>query len=110
MKYSFAIIKNIELICFIPPNYIESYKKCIKNKLNEEKEIKLYNYLENNWFNKNSKIFNYYELFDKNLIEIKQHFFQQIILKKPYILNLIYIYYQKKNYKQFYIFFKKCFS
>ena len=76
MKYSFAIIKNIELICFIPPNYIESYKKCIKNKLNEEKEIKLYNYLGNYWFNKNSKVFNYYELFDnKNLIEIRQQIF-----------------------------------
>ena len=39
-KYSFEIIKNIELICFIPPSFIKSYIKFLKNNLDKENEIK----------------------------------------------------------------------
>ncbi len=36
-KYSFEIIKNIELKCFIPPSFINYYNKLIfKNKLNKK--------------------------------------------------------------------------
>ena len=35
-KYSFEIIKNIELICFIPPSFINYYNKFLENKLNKE--------------------------------------------------------------------------
>ena len=31
-KYAFEIIKNVELLCFISPNFIESYGKFLKNK------------------------------------------------------------------------------
>ena len=45
-KYGFEILKNIELLCFIPQWFIESYSKFLKNKLTEEKEILLFNYIE----------------------------------------------------------------
>ena len=43
-KYSFTILKNIELICFIPISYIKTYQKFLKEKLNDDKEKKLYEY------------------------------------------------------------------
>ena len=46
------ILRNIELISFIPPNFINSYKIFLKNKLQNENEVKLYNYLDKKWFEK----------------------------------------------------------
>ena len=75
-KYSFEILKNIELICFLPPNFIKTYINFLKGKLKDENEIKLFEYLNKNWFNKGSKFYNYFELFDnQSLIDITQHFF-----------------------------------
>ena len=37
-KYGFEILKNIELICFLPNKQIKSYIKFLKTKLNGEKE------------------------------------------------------------------------
>ena len=75
-KYSFEILKNIELICFLPPSYIKTYINFLKGKLKEENEIKLFEYLNKNWFNKDVKFYNYFELFDnQTLIERTQHFF-----------------------------------
>ena len=47
-KYNKKILRNKELISFIPPSFINSYKKFLKNKLNNENEVKLYNYLDKN--------------------------------------------------------------
>ena len=46
------ILRNIELISFIPPNFINSYKIFLKNKLQNENEVKLYNYLDKNGLEK----------------------------------------------------------
>ena len=35
-KYNIEILRNIELISFIPPNFIYSYKMFLKNKLQNE--------------------------------------------------------------------------
>ena len=75
-KYSFEILKNIELICFLPPSYIKTYITFLKEKLKDEKEIRLFEYLSKNWFNKDYKFYNYFELFDnQSLLDITQHFF-----------------------------------
>ena len=75
-KNSFEILKNIELICFLPPSFIKTYINFLKGKLKEENEIKLFEYLNKNWFNKGYKFYNYFELFDnQSLIDITQHFF-----------------------------------
>jgi hypothetical protein len=47
-KYSFELLRNIEMICFIQPRLLDSYKKFLKLKLKENKEKKLFHYLENN--------------------------------------------------------------
>ena len=51
-KYSFEIIKNVEILCFLPKNSIESYSKFLKYNLKEKKEINFYNYLKKNWIDK----------------------------------------------------------
>ena len=65
-KKSFELIKYIELICFIPPKYIDYYIKFLKSKLNDDKEKHLFEYLYKTWFSKNYNIYNYYELFENN--------------------------------------------
>ena len=42
-KYNFEIIKNIEVICLLPPKFIKTYKKFIESKLTTENEIKYIN-------------------------------------------------------------------
>ena len=75
-KYNMEILRNIELISFISPNFINSYKIFLKNKLQNENEVKLYNYLDKNWFEKNLFYYNYFELFDnEKLEEILPHIF-----------------------------------
>ena len=54
-KKSFELIKNIELICFIPPKYIDDYIKFLKSKLNDDKEKHLFEYLYKTWFSKNGR-------------------------------------------------------
>ena len=68
-KYNMEILRNIELILFIPPCFINSYKKFQKNKLNNENEVKLYNYYDKNWFDKNVMYYNYYELFNNEKLD-----------------------------------------
>ena len=46
-KHAFEIIKNIELISYLPPNLLDSYFKFLKN---FNRKIDLYKYLEKNWF------------------------------------------------------------
>lgn len=75
-KYGFEILKNIELLCFIPHAFIESYSKFLKNKLTEEKEILLFNYIEKNWLSKEPTYYNYYELFFNDYLnEGIEHFY-----------------------------------
>ena len=75
-KYAFEILKNVELICFIPYNFIKSYSNFLKNRLTEENEIKFYNYLDKNWLKKEPSFYNYYELFDNvNLEGLIPHFY-----------------------------------
>ena len=74
-KYNYEVIKNIEVICFLPPRFIKNYKKLIESKLTSENEIKLMKYLNKNCLNKD-KLYNYYELIDnESLIEVLQPFF-----------------------------------
>ena len=78
-KYSFSILKNIELICFIPISFLKSYQKFLTEKLKDDTEKKLYKYLAKNWFNKEPSYYSYYELFDNdNLNEVRPHFLQLI--------------------------------
>ena len=65
-KYSFEILRNIELICFIKPCLINDYSKFLKKQFKKEEETKLYNYLNNNWLKKDPIIFNYYNLLNSN--------------------------------------------
>ena len=74
-KYSFEIIKNVEILCFLPKNSIESYSKFLKSNLKEKKEISFYNYLKKNWIDKEYEYYNYYELFNNSyLSEGIEHF------------------------------------
>jgi len=75
-KYSFEIIKNVEILCFLPKNSIESYSKFLKSNLKEKKEISFYNYLKKNWIDKEYEYYNYYELFNNSyLSEGIEHFY-----------------------------------
>ena len=75
-KYSFEILKNVELLCFIPQAYIESFSKFLKNKLKDEKEILLYNYIDKQWLSKDPNYYNYFELFNNDYLnEGIQHFY-----------------------------------
>ena len=65
-KYSFEILRNLELICFIKPCLINDYSKFLKKQFKKEEETKLYNYLNNNWLKKDPRIFNYYNLLNSN--------------------------------------------
>ena len=65
-KYSFEILRNIELICFINPKLLKKYDLFLKNKLISEKEKKLYTYVKNTWLKKDHKLFNYYKLIEEN--------------------------------------------
>ena len=49
-KYNKKILRNKELISFIPPSFINSYKKFLKNNLNNEKmdEILPHIFITNN--------------------------------------------------------------
>ena len=38
-KYSFEILKNIELLCFISPGYIKTFSKFLKNKLKAKEKL-----------------------------------------------------------------------
>ena len=58
-KYGFELLRNIEIICFLPYGFIKSYIKFLKTKLNGEKEKKLFQYLEKNWFTKQYHNYNY---------------------------------------------------
>ena len=75
-KYSFEILKNIELLCFISPGYIKSFSKFLKNKLKNEKETLLYNYIDKQWLSKDPNYYNYFELFNNEYLnEGIQHFY-----------------------------------
>ena len=55
-KRAFEILKNIELICFINPIFLNTYNTFLESNLKEENEKKLYKYLNKNWLNKNYNI------------------------------------------------------
>ena len=62
-KHAFEVLKNIEIVCFIPKTFIKSYIKFLENHLTSDKEKLLNDYIKNNWFNKTYSYYNYYELF-----------------------------------------------
>ncbi len=65
-KESFEILMNIQIVCFVNPIYIDKYLKFLKNKLKNNKEHKLYEYLNSYWVNNRGlKTFNYYEIINK---------------------------------------------
>ena len=74
-KHYFEVLRNVELICFINPKYIDKYNKFLKANLSEGDENKFYKYLNNTRFKKDYRIYNYYKLFEnvnednKNLLE-----------------------------------------
>lgn len=75
-KYSYEIIKNIELLAFIKPSMINDYIKFLKIHLKKDKEKDLFKYLDKNWFSRDINEFNYYEILDNNnLKETLSHFF-----------------------------------
>jgi len=61
-KRAFKIIRNIELIYFIPYKFIKTYISFLKDNLKEEKEKELFRYLNNNWFNQDYRYYNYWNL------------------------------------------------
>ena len=78
IKKAFAILRNVELICFLNPKIIPNYSNFLKNNLKEEKEILLFNYLKKNWINKDYHIYNYYTLINNktaNIENIMNHFY-----------------------------------
>ena len=104
-KYGFEILKNVEIICFIPPSYINSYSKFLKTKLKEENEINLYNYIEKNWLKKYPGYFNYYELFENiNLQNGIEHFYATNNIAESLHSKLgLYLPYKKVNNNNFII-------
>lgn len=75
-KRGFEIIRNIELICFLPYKYIKTYIKFLKNNLIQDSETELFEYLNNNWFNHEYEYYNYSELFyTQSLKDIRIHFY-----------------------------------
>ena len=77
-KKAFAILRNVELICFLNPQIIPNYANFLKNNLKEENEILLFNYLKKNWINKDYHIYNYYTLINNktaNIENIMNHFY-----------------------------------
>ena len=61
----YEIIKNIEILSFIPKNKIPEYIENILKDINKEECFKkLTQYLQKNWFNKNYDLFNYSALID----------------------------------------------
>lgn len=65
-KYSYEIIKNIEIISFIDKKILKKYINFILGKIEEKINIKnikkFIKYIKKNWFNKKTDLFNYYKL------------------------------------------------
>lgn len=51
-KNSFAILTDIQIICFINTNLFENFEKFLEDKLTEPKEKVLMLYLNNYWIKK----------------------------------------------------------
>ena len=59
-KKSYEILKNIEILSFINKDNLSKYIKFIKEELKKDSTYKLLvPYLEKNWFNKNTDMFNF---------------------------------------------------
>ena len=65
-KYSFSLLRNIELICFLNPDLLTKYEKFLKPYFKTKEEIKLYSYIKKYWFEKDYNIYNYYKLITNN--------------------------------------------
>ena len=90
----FEILINIQIICFLNPIFIDKYMQFLKKSFKNNKEIKLYEYLNSYWFiNRGLKIFNYFDIID-NQSNGKNHdyLFILIILSNLFILKLSIIY------------------
>ena len=60
------ILNNIELICFIEKNIIESYKKFINDKLKNMQDYKEFlKYLNSYWFKKPDNEYNFSDILQK---------------------------------------------
>ena len=75
-KREFKIIRNLELICFIPPKFIKTYIDFLKNKLILNIENEIFIYMRKNWFNHEYSYYNYWQLFHTNSLHlITSHFY-----------------------------------
>ena len=63
----YMIKKNIQIICFLKKSLVNKYMDFLKNYLNEnEKEISLYNYINNYWIKKRGiDSINYYDFINR---------------------------------------------
>ena len=65
-KEMYAVIKNIEIICFIQKDKIKEYQKFLINNLKKNiKYTKLVTYLKNYWFKKSVEEYNFSEFINK---------------------------------------------
>ena len=64
-KKSYEILKNIEILSFIKKDNLQKYIKFINDELKKDSKYKaIVPYLQQNWFNKNSDMFNFANLID----------------------------------------------
>ena len=64
-KKSYEILKNIEILSFIKKDNLQKYIKFINEELKKDSKYKvIVPYLQQNWFNKNSDMFNFANLID----------------------------------------------
>ena len=73
------ILNNIELICFIEKNRIESYKKFINDKLKNMQDYKEFlKYLNSYWFKKSDNEYNFSDIlqkFEGNICNLNTFYF-----------------------------------
>ena len=75
-KRTFELLKNIKIVCFIPPTYINRFTKFLENNLIDNNENIFMKYLKKTRITKNYRIYNYFELLDKDiLIDGLKHFY-----------------------------------
>ena len=98
-KRAFEIIRNIELVCFIPYKFIKIYISFLKDNL-KKKEKELFKYLNNNWFNHDCTYYNYWELFNTpSLKKAQSHFYSTNKIAEA-LLNKLALYIPNKKYQK----------
>jgi hypothetical protein len=68
----YEILKNLEILCFIDENNIDTYFEFLKSQIsNNDLEKELMKYFENTWMKKYKKLFNYGYLIN-NIMKISK--------------------------------------